>query len=70
MFGVLIHEKPFLSASNYLSKGKSAVQKKGSGILASDDLKTYNKVKGLVSGSQQTGEPQQSTGSALVQLFP
>lgn len=62
MFGVLIHEKPFLSTSNYLSKGKSKVQQKWSGILASDDLKTYNKVKGLVSGG--------STGSALVQLFP
>lgn len=62
MFGVLIHEKPYLSTSHYLSKGKSAVQQKWSGILASVDLKTYNKLKDLVSGG--------STGSALVQPFP
>ena len=34
MFGVWISGKPFLSASTYFSKGKSAVQQKWSGILA------------------------------------
>lgn len=61
MSGDLINGKPFLSTSNYLSKGKSAVQQKRSGILASDDF-ACNKVKGLVSGG--------SNGSALVQPLP
>lgn len=62
MFGVLINGKHILSTSNYLSKGKCGVQQKLSGILASDDLRTYNKVKVLLSGG--------SVGCALVQTLP